>query len=227
MSASWAALFDWDGVVIDSSLPHQKSWERMAQEDGLTLAPGFFEQAFGMKNETIIPELLHWATDPDEVARLAFRKESIYRDILLEEGIDALPGVEPFLQSLAEMGVPCVIASSTCRLNIEAAIDRIGLRRYFRDIVSGDDVVHGKPAPDIFLKAADRAGRAPSKCVVFEDAHVGVEAAQRAGMRVVAVTTTHPAASFKSADRVVDRLDILNADDIGRWFSASTVETGG
>lgn len=220
MTNSWAALFDWDGVIIDSSAQHEKSWERMSREDGLPLAPDYFKHSFGMKNENIIPDLLGWATDPEEVKRLSLRKESLYRAIVASDGMDALLGVEPWLKQLQATGVPCVIGSSSCRENIEVVIDQIGLRSYFKGIISGDDVVHGKPAPDIFLKAAAVAGVAPARCVVFEDAHVGIQAARRAEMKVVAVTTTHPSASFTDAEVVVGRLDDLDLAQLASWFSA-------
>ena len=110
---------------------------------------------------------------------------------------------------LKAASVPCAIGSSTHRLNIDCVLRHIRLADYFTAIVAGNDVTNGKPAPDIFLKAAERLGYAPSLCVVFEDAHVGIEAARAGGMKVVAVTTTHPAESLQDADVVVDRLDRL------------------
>lgn len=216
---SWGAIFDWDGVIIDSSLQHQKSWQRMSERDGLPLADGFFKTAFGMKNERIIPELLGWSDDPTEIKRLGERKEAFYREVVAEDGIVALEGVEVWLRALKEADVPCVIGSSTCRVNIESVIDQIGLRDYFVDIVSGDDAVHGKPHPEIFLTAASRIGLPPEHTVVFEDAYVGIEAARAGGMKVIAVASTNDAASLQHADRVVHRLDELRVEDLSAWFS--------
>jgi HAD superfamily hydrolase (TIGR01509 family) len=205
---TWCALFDWDGVVIDSSSLHERSWEWMAHEYDLPLPEGHFRKGFGMKNERIIPEVLGWASDPVLVGDLARRKETRYRELVGELGLEALPGVGSWLAVLEAAGIPCVIASSTERANIECVLDRIGFRRFFHGIVAGDEVEHGKPAPDIFLRAQVVAGGQPA--LVFEDALVGIEAARRAGMAVVAVTTTHPRGELGVADRVVDRLDELD-----------------
>lgn len=203
----WCALFDWDGVVIDSSALHEKSWEWMGHTFGLPLPEGHFRRGFGMKNERIIPDVLGWATERDQINSLAAHKETRYRELVLEEGLEPLPGVAVWIERLYTAGIPCAIASSTDRANIDCVLDRIGLRRFFTAIVSGDEVEHGKPAPDIFLKAAAKLGSLPA--LVFEDALVGIEAAHRAGMAVVAVTTTHPARDLTHAERVVDRLDEL------------------
>jgi len=216
---NWGAIFDWDGVIVDSGWAHAQSWERMAQEIGKPLVPGFFNRSFGMKNERIIPELLHWSQDAAEVSRLGRRKEEHYRDIIRDAGIQALPGAATLLQRLSEARVPCVVGSSTERANIDCGLAVIGLREYFADIVCGCDVTHGKPAPDIFLLAAQRIHRAPARCVVFEDAHVGIEAARAGGMKVVAVASTNAYDSLLHADRVVHRLDEVEPAELAGWFT--------
>lgn len=210
----FAAIFDWDGVIIDSAQLHEQSWRRLAKELGKTVERESFIRGFGMKSAQIIEQIHHWATDPGEVARLANRKELLYREIVAESDIAPLPGVVEWLQKLTEAGVPCAVASSTQRLNIEVVLTRIGLQKNFTVIVSSEDVVHGKPDPDVFLKAAERLEMAPEHCVVFEDAHVGIEAAHAAGMKAVAVATTHPAETLKTADVVVARLDQLSIEQL-------------
>ena len=210
----WCALFDWDGVVIDSSRLHEKSWEWMSATHGLPLPDGHFRRGFGMKNERIIPEVLGWAHEREHIADLASRKELRYRELVMEEGLAPLPGVSEWIERLHDAGVPISIASSTDRANIDCVLDVIGLRRFFHAIVSGDEVEHGKPAPDIFLKAAAKLGGLPA--LVFEDALVGIEAAHRANMAVVAVTTTHPAHELSMADLVVERLDSLTVEQAGQ-----------
>lgn len=208
--ADWCVLFDWDGVVVDSSRMHEKSWELLAVALGLPLPEGHFRRGFGMKNERVIPEVLGWARadEPETIRHIAERKEACYRDIALAEGLGPMPGVREMLQRLHDAGVPCAIASSTPRINIDFILERMGLHIFFRAVTTGDQVTHGKPAPDIFLHAARQLGGRPA--LVFEDALVGIEAARRAGMRVVAVTTTHPAHELTAADKVVNRLDELS-----------------
>jgi beta-phosphoglucomutase family hydrolase len=216
--AAWGAIFDWDGVIIDSSRQHEESWERLAREIGKQLPEGHFKAGFGRKNEFIIPNILKWDEDPAEVRRLSLRKEELYREIVLEKGLEPLPGVRMWLDRLAAAGTPCAIGSSTHRKNIEVSLDVLGLRGFFREIVSAEDVSHGKPDPEVFLKAAGKLGIGPERCVVFEDAHVGIEAAHRAGMRVIAVATTNRIEELGEADRAVGRLDELQTGEIAKWF---------
>lgn len=218
----WAALFDWDGVIIDSSRQHEESWDRLAAAEHRALPPGHFQRSFGMKNERIIPELLHWTTDPGEIRRLSLRKEALYREVIRERGITALPGVTTWLDALHAAGIPCVIGSSTHRENITTTLGVLGFEKHFRAIVSAEDVNHGKPDPEVFLKAAGKANAPASRCVVFEDAHVGIEAARRAGMKVVGVATTHPASALTGADQIVHRLDELTVAGLSRWFPDNT-----
>jgi beta-phosphoglucomutase family hydrolase len=204
------AIFDWDGVVIDSSAHHEESWERLAKETGYQLPSGHFKKGFGMKNEFIIPNLLHWTADPVEIGRLSLRKEALYREIVLEWGLKPLAGVVTWLTQLHEAGIPCAIGSSTHRLNIETGLASIGLEDRFQVIITAEDVSHGKPDPEVFLNAASRLSVAPESCVVFEDALVGVEAAHRGGMKVVAVATTNPIELLNGADIAVHQLDELS-----------------
>ena len=215
---SWAAIFDWDGVIVDSSQAHELSWEQLARAEGRTLPPDHFRRSFGMRNEQIFPDILRWTTDPAEINRLALLKENLYRDIIRRNGIAPIPGVTEFLEKLRTASVPCAIGSSTPRENISCVMNMIGLRERFNVIVAGEDVTRGKPDPEVFLLAADKLGVPAERCVVFEDAHVGIEAARAAGMRVVGVATTHPAASLADADLVVRRLDELPLDELASWF---------
>ena len=208
--SEWAAIFDWDGVIVDSSRQHAESWERLAKRTGHPLPTGHFERSFGMTSKRIFAEILKW---PGNVAEYAWLKEQLYRDIVAETGIEPLPGVREFLERLRGAGIPCAIGSSTPHENIDCVIKRVGLGHYFRAIVAGEDVTHGKPDPEVFLLCAQKLGFKPGHCVVFEDAHVGIDAARAAGMRVIAVATTHPAESLRDADRVVRRLDELSVDD--------------
>ena len=215
---AWGAIFDWDGVLVDSSRFHELSWEALARESGLPLPAGHFRRGFGMKNEQIIPDLLAWTQDPAEVGRLSLRKEVLFRELVRRHGIEPLPGVREWLARLDAAGIPRVIASSTHRENIATILGLIGLGG-FADLVAAEDVRRGKPDPQVFLEAARRIGVRPECSVVFEDTHAGIAAARAGGMRVVAVAGTHPAARLGGADLVVARLDELTVERLGSWFS--------
>ncbi len=216
MSGQRGAIFDWDGVIINSAAHHEASWERLAKELGRILPEGHFKRGFGMKNEVIIPEQLQWTKDPAEISTISLRKEALYREVVREKGISALPGVEPWLKTLRDAGIPCVIASSTHRENILVSLDVLGFAGFFSAIVTAEDVKRGKPDPEVFLTAASRIGVEPPGGVVFEDALVGIAAAKAARMRVVAVTTTEREDDLIHADWVVNRLDELSVDQLWR-----------
>jgi beta-phosphoglucomutase family hydrolase len=207
-----AVLFDWDGVVIDSSPQHERSWELLAAAESLPLPEGHFKRGFGKKNETIIPDILGWTRDSAEIQRLARLKEKTYRRLVAESGVNILPGARELLVALRAEKIPCAVASSTPRENLDAIFAATGLDACFDAVVCGDDVENGKPAPDIFLLASKKLGVAPGDCVVIEDAHAGIEAALRAGMPVLAVATTHPVADLGAATAAIESLATANPD---------------
>jgi len=204
------ALFDWDGVVIDSSRQHEESWEALARELDKPLPPDHFLRGFGMKNQFIIPNILEWTRDPEEIHRYSLRKEALYREIVRQHGIAPLPGVRSLLRLLRDHGVRCAVASSTHRENIETILDVIGVRLFFDAVITAEDVDHGKPDPEVFLKGAQAIGIEPARCVVFEDAHVGIEAGLAAGAKVIAVATTNPLDELGKAHLAVESLESID-----------------
>ena len=209
-------IFDWDGVVIDSHAAHEESWRRLFEEIGRPMPGEFFKQTFGMRNQQIIPLCFDFvrADDHAEIARLGERKEEFYRDILRRDGISPLPGVVSLLRELKSLGIPRVVGSSTPRANVDFVTGLAGLDGLFDASVTAEDVSLGKPDPQVFLKAAEKIGCDPARCVVIEDAHVGIEAGKRAGMRVLAVATTHPLAALGAADAAFVNLAGLTVEGI-------------
>ncbi|MFZ4774851.1 MAG: HAD family hydrolase [Terrimicrobiaceae bacterium] len=209
-------IFDWDGVVIDSSAQHEKSWELLAAEIQKPLPAGHFKEGFGKKNQEIIPSLLRWSSDPGEIQMLGDRKEELYRELVREQGVTVLPGARELLSALQKALIPRSVGSSTPRSNLDAIFAATGLDQFFDAVVCGDDVKQGKPAPDVFLLAAEKLGLPPSDCLVIEDAHVGIEAARRAGMKVLAVATTHPLNELGQATAAVQSLSEVTPDFLRR-----------
>ena len=212
-------LFDWDGVVIDSSAQHERSWELLSAEIGKPLPDGHFKEGFGKKNQIIIPGILHWAEDPAEIATLSDRKEEIYRDLVRQSGVSILPGAIELLEALQAQGIPAAVASSTPRSNLDAIFAATGLDRFFKAVVCGDDVTNGKPAPDVFLLAASKLGLRPDECLVIEDAHAGIEAALAAGMRVLAVATTNQLEDLHRATTAVESLAGISPASLRALFA--------
>ena len=200
-------IFDWDGVVIDSSAEHERSWEILSEEISRPLPEGHFKRGFGKKNEVIIPEILGWAKDPAEISKLAERKETIYRELVRDRGVQILPGARELLVALRSEKIPRAIGSSTPRQNLEAIFSATGLGEFFDAVACGDDVANGKPAPDVFLLAAQMLALDPADCLVIEDAHAGIEAAHRAGIPVLAVATTNSLSELGAATGALESLD--------------------
>jgi HAD superfamily hydrolase (TIGR01509 family) len=214
--ADIGVVFDLDGVIIDSHDQHERSWFQLAAEIGKPLTTEQIKASFGMRNVMCIPHVFHWTSpeDHEQIRQLGDRKEELYRELLRADGIEPLPGVVALLQSLTDAGVPFSLGSSTSRKNIEVCFASTGLDRFFGPFYTGaEDVTRGKPFPDVFLEAAAKIDRRPAHCLVVEDAHVGVEAGLAAGMKVLAVTTTHPRESFADSGvvRVVDSLTEIDA----------------
>jgi len=214
----WAVIFDWDGVIVDSRAHHEEAWRWMVAQRGEVLPTGFFLKSFGIKKERAITDLLGWQLPSDELSRLIQSKEALYRTLFEQKGAAPLAGVVDFLTVLRTNEVPFTIASSTPRKNIDFALPLLGLQSYYADIVVAEDVVHGKPNPEVFLFAARKLGIAPDRCVVIEDAPMGIEAGLAAGMKVVAVTTTNPIPSLQKAHVVLSALGESVFERIRPWF---------
>jgi len=217
----FGAIFDWDGVVIDSSLAHEKSWDLLAEEEGKDLPEGHFKAGFGKTNKVIIPNILNWTQDPDEITRIGIRKEELYREIVAEEGVRVIPGVEAFLKHLNDVGIACAVGTSTPRSNIDALFQLLGFSKYFKYVVTAEDVSHGKPDPEVFLKAASGLGFQGKDCVVFEDSFMGLEAAKRGGMKHVGLATTHDEETLlpHAPDRIIPDFNGFEAEDCRKlWF---------
>ena len=170
MKAPWTAIFDWDGVILDSSRHHEESWERLAREEGKILPEGHFLKGFGRRNVEIMRDMLQWSEDLNEIQRLSFRKEELYREVVRDWGIEPLPGVREWLERLKREGIACGIGSSTEERNVKLGLEILGLEMFFKTAVTAEHVKRGKPAPDVFFEVARRLGARPERCVVFEDA---------------------------------------------------------
>jgi beta-phosphoglucomutase len=199
-----AVIWDLDGVIIDSAEEHRQAWQRLAREEGIQFSDADFWATFGKRNDDIIAVI--WGPQaPERVQALANRKEAYFRE-LIRKTAAPLPGSIELLQGLHEAGFLQALASSAPIENIQLISEVLGLRQYFTALVSGETVAHGKPAPDIFLKAAKELGIDPGQCLVIEDAVAGVQAAHAAGMRCIAVAGNRDLPGLREAELMVKSL---------------------
>ncbi len=207
-----AVLWDMDGTLIDSAEYHWRTWRDTLTGLGIELAREEFTSWFGSRNDRILGRYF-----PDmsraQMAAIGERKEAQYRDLVRTEGLSLLPGVQDWLERLHADGWRQAVASSAPPANIAVLLEVLHVGHLFEATVSAEDVAHGKPAPDVFLRAAERLGVPPDRCVVVEDAAVGVEAGRRAGMRTVGISGTH---GPLEADVVTSSLADLPPDTFDR-----------
>jgi beta-phosphoglucomutase len=197
-SAGRAAVFDMDGVLVDNSRFHREAWRRLSREEGFVLPPEFWRETTGRPVEEAVPRVLWRAVSPDEAARLAARKTALYHE-LADGQATPVPGVVDFVRALVAAGVPRALATSAMADSTARILAALGLGPAFPVQVTAGQVRGGKPDPEVYLAAAAQLGVPPAACVVFEDAVVGVEAARRAGMVVVGLTTAHTGAELQGA----------------------------
>jgi beta-phosphoglucomutase len=200
-------IFDVDGVLLDSAEFHRRAWYVLAEELAAPMCDGFFWETFGQTNTTILRRLLGRELDARENGRLSERKEELFRDEARGR-VSFFPGVAKMLATLQAVGLRLALGTSTPRSNVEFYYRELDLTRFFPVYVCMDDIRRGKPDPEVFLRAAERLGLPPARCVVVEDAFAGIAAARAGGMKCVAVATTNSAEALRrqsGADRVLTR----------------------
>ena len=186
-----AIIFDMDGVIVDNHRYHHQSWmDFFAQNDIEMTEAQYKAQVNGRVMHTILPELLGRSLTDEEIRAYGGQKEQAYRD-LYRPHIQATPGLREFLEELRQQDIPRAIATSAPTENVDFTMEHTGLRHYFPVIVDDTMVSKGKPDPEVYIKSGNQLGVSPERCVVFEDAILGIQAGKNARMAVVAVATTH------------------------------------
>jgi len=213
-----AVIFDLDGVMVDTAQYHFQAWQRALSEFGYTMTQEQFQATFGMRNPEIIRTILGPDVDPELVEQIGERKETIYRE-LIHKNISPMPGLLQLIQDLKGRRFRIAVATSTPKANAHLILKALELEHELTALITEEDVKHGKPDPEIFLLAAERCQAEPQNCVVVEDAPAGIQAAKAAGMKAIAITTTHPREELKDADLIIDNLGELDAVVIEKLVS--------
>ncbi|MET0290661.1 MAG: HAD family phosphatase [Pseudoxanthomonas sp.] len=180
-----AVIFDMDGLMLDSERASVRCWARAASEVGLQIEHAYWLRMVG-HSTAACEQILGERMDPTRIAQLMARCNVLY-DAEVEAGLPLRPGIVELLQWLQAHHIPRGVATSTRRPRAPHKLDAAGLLPYFHSVTAGNDVAHPKPAPDIYLLAAQRIGVPPSRCLALEDSPAGVRAALAAGMTVIQV----------------------------------------
>lgn len=182
-----AILWDLDGTVLDSRGVHWDAWRIYADGLGRPMSFQFFTDNFGFRNEVILRRHFDRELSDAEVEEMSLAKEALYRDLLQQAGLKPLPGVREWIDWADAHGWWQALASMAPRANIDVTLSALEMTNSFQAIVSAEEVRNGKPDPAVFLLAAQRVGVPAAHCTVIEDSGQGVQAARRAGMRVIGV----------------------------------------
>ncbi|SEF30402.1 HAD family phosphatase [Variovorax sp. NFACC27] len=191
-----AFIFDMDGTMIDSMPWHARSWVEFVARHGLELdVSDILARTTGRTGTECMRELFERELSDAECQAMVHEKEEIYR-AMFSDNFTEVAGFTAFAKAAVARGLKVAVGTAGDKGNIEFAMSRLKMDPLPLAIVGGDEGFSGKPTPAIFLEAARRIGVAPERCIVFEDAPFGIEAARRGGMRAVAVCSTHTAAEL-------------------------------
>jgi beta-phosphoglucomutase-like phosphatase (HAD superfamily) len=191
-----ALIFDMDGTMVDSMPWHAKAWIEYGRRKGLAIdIPDFMRRTTGRTAFECACELMGREVTEAESMEITHAKESIYRE-LFGAAFREVAGFSSFASAAAARGFKIAVGTAGDKHNIAFTMSQLKMSSAPLAIVGGDEGLPGKPQPAIFLEAARRIGVPPARCVVFEDAPFGIEAARRGGMRAVAVCSTHSASEL-------------------------------
>lgn len=198
-----ACIFDMDGTLIDNTPYHFKSWQALFKkyDKGEITKQTYLSQISGVPIMETLRGLFP-DRDETELRELLKEKEEFYRQAYAPYLV-AINGLVSFLSDLKSAGAKIAMATSATVQDIDFILAKIPIREDFDEIVNAAMVSRPKPNPDIFLKAAEKLNTDPSRCIVFEDSLAGVKAGKSAGMKVVAITTAHPAEALHPVDMVI------------------------
>lgn len=198
-----AVIFDLDGTLIDNNAYHIEAFRVFYNKIGKPFTIEEYKQHInGRVNREIFNYVFNTTLSPEKIEEYTNEKESLYRELYASH-IKPIMGLVEFLNELEAAKVPKAVATSGIEPNINFMFEHVPIKNYFFSVIDSTQITHGKPHPEIFLKAAISVNAIPSECVAFEDSLAGIQSAKAAGMKVVALTTTHTANDLKDADLII------------------------
>lgn len=216
----FAVAFDLDGTLIDNNQYHFITWQEFYRKRNRELTMDEYKAFFNGRTMTDCVKYVFQQPDmpAEEIERYTNEKESLYREIYAAH-IKPIPGLLALLELLEQAQIPMVIATSGIQDNIDFLFSHIPIKRYFKRVIKGSDITHGKPHPEIYQLAARELGLPAEKCIAFEDATVGIASAGGAGMKVAALTTTHTPEELVSADRIIKDYEEIRMEQLQQLFN--------
>jgi len=209
-----AVIFDMDGVIVDNSEYHTQAWHAFCDKYAGPLTEEDFRlHILGRNNRDTLCYIFKRDMTDEEINQYGEEKEALYRELYAPH-IKATPHLYDFLELLRKNDTNISIATSADRPNVDFVLNALDIREYFCSITDTSAVTHSKPDPEIYLVAAKTIGYDPSKCIVIEDTVSGIRAGKAAGMKVIAITTTHKREDLHEANRIIDNFAELNLESL-------------
>lgn len=209
-----AVIFDMDGTVVETTMTHDfPVWTELLKDYGVLLSLSVFQNFLGKKASEILRQFVPNITE-EQIETSLQKRDVLLSKSINEKGLKTTSGLTGFVQRLQKNGCKVALATGAGRKKVNIIFQHISLQKYFPVIITADDVEKGKPHPDLFLQAAEKLGVNPEDCLVIEDANNGIEAARRAGMKCIVITTTHKKEELTTADKIIDSFDDLEAEDL-------------
>jgi len=204
-----AVIFDLDGTMIDNNKFHRDAWIDYLKKRGRHVSEAEYNREFnGRTNKDVIEYLFEKKMTDEEALPYVLEKETIYRRIY-QPHIRPVPGLLDLLADFHDLNIPLAIATSGIQVNIDFMFQHLPVEKYFTAVINSSHIKKGKPDPEIFIKASEALRVTPSECLVFEDAVVGIDAAHAAGMKVIAISTTHSPHELQHAELVISNYSEL------------------
>jgi beta-phosphoglucomutase family hydrolase len=199
-----AVIFDLDGTLVDNNSFHLLAWKKYLENVGIHIGEDEYRKNInGRTNKDAIEYIYKRKMTEEEAMVFTLEKEAVYREIYLPS-IKPVEGLIPFLETLHELNIPMAIATSGIQVNIDFLFEHVRIRQYFKTVVNSAHITNGKPDPEIYIKTASILNIPAQNCLVFEDATVGITAAKKAGMKVIALTTTQLKEELSQADKIIE-----------------------
>ncbi len=199
-----AVIFDMDGVISDTLSIHCEAESKLLLKYGIKISPSEILKEFNAVPDLVMFQILSKRFNRNlDFQKAEDEKWKLFQE-LAKEGIQSIPGSLEFINTLLKNNFILAVASSAPLRIVNLVLETLGIKKKFKVVVYTTEVKQGKPAPDIFLLAAEKLKVSPRDCVVIEDAAKGIQAAKAAGMKCIAISTTHTKKELKKADKIID-----------------------
>ena len=211
-----AALWDLDGVLVDSAEVHYRAWLQALDEDAHLFTLQRFHATFGTTNRAVLLDLFDNQISEQKIDYISTQKKEYFNQLIYDNA-KLMAGVYDWLEYFQSQGVKQAVASSANSEYIEQIVVHVGIAHFFKVVLSAEKM-RSKPQPDVFLAAATQLDALPENCIVFEDALAGIQAAKRAGMHCVAIASTHTPSALQSADIIITSFqELMKAQVQSLW----------